>query len=84
MINTSLRTRIKNDKISSELKLHLLVGILVLLRASFVCVERERGRERERERIYVQRMLRFCNMSACNMVLHFLGLYWFVPLAKDP
>ena len=42
--------------------------------------EREREREtdrqtdrqtdRERERIYVQRMLRLRNMSACDMVLH--------------
>ena len=36
VINTSLRTRIKNDKVSSKLKLHLLVGMFVLLRVSFM------------------------------------------------
>ena len=49
MINTSLRTTIKNDKESSKLKLHLLVGMFVLLRISFM--ERERERERERENL---------------------------------
>ena len=34
--NTSLRTRINNDKVSSKLKLHLLVGKFVLLRVIFM------------------------------------------------
>ena len=46
--------------------------MFVLLRISLMEREKEREieRERERDKIYVQRMLRFRNMSACNMVLH--------------
>ena len=64
MINTSLRTRINNDKVRSKLKLHLLVGMFVLLRVIFM--EREREGEREREREFMFSVC--CDSVICQLV----------------
>ena len=86
MINTSLRTRINNDKVSSKLELHLLVGMFVLLRV-ILCRERERDSEREREierERERKREREFMSSVCCDSVICQLVIWYCIASSVKP